>query len=152
MKNVMRTVLVLCCFKELNAKINAIIDRIIPARGSKMPINPSTAKTIAAIPYMLTIESKILVVYLMILITYNYLLVWVVCMIDLSLWYFFPISIVISSVAMLSGIGGAENDFTQRNTAFMSWNLMHMARMLKNGIPAQGNQRETNDYSNPEYR
>lgn len=53
---------------------------------------------------------------------------------------------------MLSGIGGAENDFTQRNTAFMSWNLMHMARMLKNGIPAQGNQRETNDYSNPEYR
>ncbi len=37
-----------------------------------------------------------------------------------------------------------DNEFTKRNTAFMSWNLMHMARMLKDagGIPAQGNQPE----------
>lgn len=40
--------------------------------------------------------------------------------------------------------GGPENDFTQRNTTFMSWNLMHMARMLVDagGIPAHGNQPE----------
>ncbi|MDX1641266.1 MAG: flavodoxin family protein [Balneolaceae bacterium] len=39
--------------------------------------------------------------------------------------------------------GGRENEFTQRNTTFMTWNLMHMARMLKDngGIPAHGNQR-----------
>jgi multimeric flavodoxin WrbA len=38
---------------------------------------------------------------------------------------------------------GYDNEFTQRNTTFMTWNLMHMARMLKNagGIPAHGNQR-----------
>ncbi|MEX1216773.1 flavodoxin family protein, partial [Saccharospirillum sp.] len=36
---------------------------------------------------------------------------------------------------------GPENDFTQRNATFMSWNLMHMARILKDagGIPAHGN-------------
>ncbi len=36
---------------------------------------------------------------------------------------------------------GFDNDFTNRNTTFMSWNLMHMARILKhnNGIPAVGN-------------
>lgn len=28
--------------------------------------------------------------------------------------------------------GGPENDFTNRNTTFMTWNLMHLARMLKN--------------------
>jgi multimeric flavodoxin WrbA len=41
------------------------------------------------------------------------------------------------------GSGGPENDFTNRNTTFMSWNLMHMAKMLKDkgGIPAHGNQR-----------
>lgn len=41
------------------------------------------------------------------------------------------------------GSGGQENDFTQRNTTFMVWNLMHMARMLKDngGIPGYGNQR-----------
>jgi multimeric flavodoxin WrbA len=41
------------------------------------------------------------------------------------------------------GSGGPENDFTTRNTTFMSWNLMHVARMLKDagGIPAHGNQR-----------
>ena len=36
---------------------------------------------------------------------------------------------------------GFDNDFTQRNTTFMAWNLMHLARMLKDagGIPAHGN-------------
>ena len=55
---------------------------------------------------------------------------------------------------------GLDNDFTQRNTTFMSWNLMHLARMLKDagGIPAYGNQRtawdkgERFDHPNPEYR
>lgn len=58
------------------------------------------------------------------------------------------------------GSGGLENDFTNRNTTFMAWNLMHMAAMLKNsrGIPAYGNQRSewdsgiTGDHENPEYR
>jgi len=57
------------------------------------------------------------------------------------------------------GSGGPENEFTQRNTTFMSWNLMHMARMLKDagGIPAHGNQRSEwdagcrFDYPNPDY-
>lgn len=37
--------------------------------------------------------------------------------------------------------GGPENDFTNRNTTFMTWNLMHMASMLKRefGLPAFGN-------------
>ncbi|MCZ6538285.1 MAG: flavodoxin family protein [Chloroflexi bacterium] len=41
------------------------------------------------------------------------------------------------------GSGGPENDFTNRNTTFMAWNLMHMARMIKDagGIPPYGNQR-----------
>jgi multimeric flavodoxin WrbA len=58
------------------------------------------------------------------------------------------------------GSGGPENDFTNRNTTFMSWNLMHLARMLKaqGGIPAYGNQRRAwdagsrFDFENPEYR
>lgn len=58
------------------------------------------------------------------------------------------------------GSGGPENDFTNRNTTFMTWNLMHMARMIKDrgGIPAHGNQRSEwdagcrFDYQNPEYR
>ena len=29
------------------------------------------------------------------------------------------------------GSGGPTNDFTNRNTTFMTWNLLHMARMLK---------------------
>lgn len=39
------------------------------------------------------------------------------------------------------GSGGPENDFTNRNTTFMTWNLLHMARMLRQagGIPAWGN-------------
>ena len=55
---------------------------------------------------------------------------------------------------------GLDNEFTQRNTTFMAWNLMHMARMLKaaGGIPAHGNQKaawdkgERFDHPNPEYR
>ncbi len=55
---------------------------------------------------------------------------------------------------------GLENDFTNRNTTFMTWNLMHLAKMLKNngGIPAIGNQRSKwdagarFDFENPEYR
>ena len=41
------------------------------------------------------------------------------------------------------GSGGPQNEFTQRNTTFMAWNLMHLARLLKDagGIPAHGNQR-----------
>jgi multimeric flavodoxin WrbA len=58
------------------------------------------------------------------------------------------------------GSGGPENDFTNRNTAFMTWNLMHLAKLLKDnaGIPAHGNQRSAwdagarFDYENPEYR
>mgnify|MGYP003476808322 FL=1 len=39
---------------------------------------------------------------------------------------------------------GFDNDFTQRNTTIMSWNCMHLARMLKRagGIPNQGNDRK----------
>lgn len=45
------------------------------------------------------------------------------------------------------GSGGLVNDFTQRNTTFMSWNLMHLAAMLKRagGIPARGNQKRAWD-------
>lgn len=58
------------------------------------------------------------------------------------------------------GSGGPQNDFTQRNTTFMTWNLLHMARMLKDrgGIPAHGNQRSEweagcrFDHPNPDYR
>ena len=41
------------------------------------------------------------------------------------------------------GSGGPENDFTNRNTTFMTWNLMHLARMLHDagGVPAYGNVR-----------
>jgi len=58
------------------------------------------------------------------------------------------------------GSGGPENDFTNRNTTFMIWNLMHLARILKGkeSIPAHGNQRSVWDAGrdpnspNPEYR
>jgi multimeric flavodoxin WrbA len=58
------------------------------------------------------------------------------------------------------GSGGPENDFTNRNTTFMTWNLLHLARMIKDagGIPAHGNQRSEwdagcrFDYPNPEHR
>jgi multimeric flavodoxin WrbA len=55
---------------------------------------------------------------------------------------------------------GLDNDFTNRNMTFMTWNLMHLAQMLKSagGIPAYGNQRiawddgARFDFVNPEYR
>jgi len=39
------------------------------------------------------------------------------------------------------GSGGPTNDFTNRNTTFLVWNCLHLARMLKDngGIPAHGN-------------
>ena len=41
------------------------------------------------------------------------------------------------------GSGGPDNDFTNRNTTFMTWNLLHLARMITDagGIPVHGNQR-----------
>lgn len=56
--------------------------------------------------------------------------------------------------------GGPQNDFTNRNTTFMTWNLMHVARMLKDagGFPSYGNIRKEwdagtrFDFENPEYR
>jgi multimeric flavodoxin WrbA len=58
------------------------------------------------------------------------------------------------------GSGGPENDFTHRNTTFMTWNLLHTARWLKDagGFPAHGNQRTLWDAGcrwdadNPEHR
>lgn len=55
---------------------------------------------------------------------------------------------------------GLDNDFTNRNVTFMTWNLLHCARMLKDhgGLPAYGNQRAAwdagsrFDFENPEYR
>lgn len=55
---------------------------------------------------------------------------------------------------------GFDNAFTQRNTTFMTWNLMHLARIFKDlkGFPAYGNQRSEweagrrFDHPNPEYR
>ena len=56
--------------------------------------------------------------------------------------------------------GGPESDFTNRNTAFMTFNLLHLAAMLKRagGVPSYGNQRPAWDdgtapgHPNPEYR
>ena len=59
-----------------------------------------------------------------------------------------------------SGSGGPENDFTNRNTAFMTWGPLHLARMLKDagGIPGFGNLLEAwnegerfGSDANPEY-
>ncbi|MEQ9448648.1 MAG: flavodoxin family protein [Rhodospirillaceae bacterium] len=58
------------------------------------------------------------------------------------------------------GSGGPQNDFTNRNTTFMTWNALHLARMLKDagGLPAHGNQRSAweagcrFDAPNPEHR
>jgi multimeric flavodoxin WrbA len=55
---------------------------------------------------------------------------------------------------------GVNNDFTNRNTTFMTWNLLHLARLLNSagGFPAHGNQRNEwdagarFDFQNPEYR
>lgn len=54
----------------------------------------------------------------------------------------------------------AENDFTNRNTTFMTYNMLHLAKMLKaqGGYPAYGNSKAEWDegsrwgFANPEYR
>jgi multimeric flavodoxin WrbA len=58
------------------------------------------------------------------------------------------------------GSGGPQNDFTNRNTTFMTWNLLYLARMVKDagGIPAHGHQRSESDagrrfdFPDPDYR
>lgn len=58
------------------------------------------------------------------------------------------------------GSGGPESDFTNRNVTFMTYNLLHMAKMLKDnsGVPNDGNTpKEWSEgnhfgYENPEYR
>ncbi|WP_022888792.1 flavodoxin family protein [Agromyces italicus] len=59
------------------------------------------------------------------------------------------------------GSGGPENDFTNRNTTFMTYNLLHLARLLNDagGFPVGGNVRAEWDRgehfgfeANPEYR
>ena len=55
---------------------------------------------------------------------------------------------------------GFESDFTNRNTTFMTYNLLHLAAMLRanNGYPKYGNSRKDWDngerweFENPEYR
>ena len=55
---------------------------------------------------------------------------------------------------------GTDSNFTNRNTTFMTYNLLHLANMLKNqgGYPNYGNSREEWDngkrweFENPEYR
>jgi multimeric flavodoxin WrbA len=55
---------------------------------------------------------------------------------------------------------GFDNDFTNRNTTFMTYNLLHLAKLIKDsgGIAAYGNQRtewdegQRFDFANPEYR
>lgn len=55
---------------------------------------------------------------------------------------------------------GLDSDFTNRNTTFMTWNLLHLARIIKDagGVPAYGNQRSEwdagcrFDFENPEHR
>ena len=55
---------------------------------------------------------------------------------------------------------GLDNDFTQRNTTIMTWNLMHAAKMLRDadGYSSHGNDRNAwkagcrFDYRNLEYR
>lgn len=58
------------------------------------------------------------------------------------------------------GSGGPENEFTNRNTTFMTYNLLHLAAMLRRngGIPAVGNRRADWEagchptHANPEHR
>ena len=55
---------------------------------------------------------------------------------------------------------GKNSEFTNRNTTFMTYNLLHLAKMLKDqgGYPAYGNSRKEWDdgtrwnFENPEYR
>lgn len=59
-----------------------------------------------------------------------------------------------------NGPVGFDNEFTQRNTTFMTYNLLHLANMLRqqNGYPQYGNSRQDWDdgtrwnFENPEYR
>jgi multimeric flavodoxin WrbA len=59
-----------------------------------------------------------------------------------------------------NGTVGYENDFTNRNTTFLTWNLMHLAKLLKEngGFPAYGNQRSEwdagtrFDFENPQWK
>lgn len=54
----------------------------------------------------------------------------------------------------------SKNEFTNRNTTFMTYNMLHLAKMLKEagGYPAYGNSRKDWDsgerwnFENPEYR
>ncbi len=55
--------------------------------------------------------------------------------------------------------GGEHNAWTTREAVFMTWNMLHLARLLKDagGIPAYGNSTfewnlEQGDHPNPEYR
>ncbi|MBF6434864.1 flavodoxin family protein [Nocardia cyriacigeorgica] len=58
------------------------------------------------------------------------------------------------------GSGGPDNDFTNRNLTFMTYNLMHLAAMLRDagGFPTEGNRRSEwdagcrPDFANPEHR
>ena len=59
----------------------------------------------------------------------------------------------------LDAEGGERNAWTTRNTVFLTWNVLHLARMLKDagGIPAYGNDTRHWNLSspespNPEYR
>ncbi|WP_422082043.1 flavodoxin family protein [Ulvibacterium sp.] len=55
--------------------------------------------------------------------------------------------------------GAKENEFTNRNTTFMTYNLLHLAKILKelDGYPAYGNSKKNWDdgtrwnFENPEY-
>lgn len=55
---------------------------------------------------------------------------------------------------------GFDNQFANRNTTFMTYNMLHLAKMLKeyNGYPRYGNSRQDWDdgtrwnFENPEYR
>lgn len=59
-----------------------------------------------------------------------------------------------------NGPVGFDNEFTKRNTTFMTYNLLHLANMLKrqDGYPQYGNSRQDWDdgtrwnFENPEYR
>jgi multimeric flavodoxin WrbA len=55
---------------------------------------------------------------------------------------------------------GLDNEFTKRNTTFMTYNLLHLAKLLKSqdGYPSYGNSKEAWEdgnrwkFENPEYR
>ncbi len=58
------------------------------------------------------------------------------------------------------GRAGFDNEFVQRNTTIMTWNLLHTAKLLKDagGLPNHGNDRRAwkagcrFDFENPEHR